>query len=189
MALRLSLSRRDAILLLLGVSMAHIWSIMSYGHGQERLWTYTTTPSVPSTKMQPQTATTTTTFTSKPSVTCTNLPFSHANVAADLPHTSVIAHAPGWTLFRDLYMSNGTLYILSSNRSFPEIRMMTSTGLPAQNTLESIALREPTPSNMDYLTPEEALARWGGDVERGEKNRVWSVDGNTVNGSNGSGVY
>ena len=87
-------------------------------------------------------------------------------------------------LFRsNLYMSNGTLYILSSNRSFPEFRLMTSTGLPVKWTPASIEGREPTPNTMDYLTPEEALTRWGGDVEHGEKNRVWSVEGNTVSGS------
>ena len=169
--------------------MMHLWSALRlshYDHDHERLWTCPTTPSLPRTEMRLQTATTTITA---PSATRTNLPFGHADVAPDLPHTSIIAHAPGWTLFRNLYMSNGTLYLLSSdNSSFPDIRMMTSTGLPAQNTPENIALREPTPSNMDYLTPEEALARWGGDVERGEKNRVWSVDGNTVNGSTDSGL-
>ena len=157
--MRPSLSRRDALLLLLGFSMMHIWSTLSYHSDHERI---------------PQTAKTT-----LPSRSCSILP----RYTENLPHTSIIAHAPGWTIFRNLYMSNGTLYILSSNRSFPEFRLMTSTGLPAQRTPENIAAREPTPNNMDYLTPEEALTRWGGDVEHGEKNRVWSVEGNTVSGS------
>ena len=165
MFLRPSLSRRDVLLLLLGFSTMHIWSTLSYHQdysGQER-----------------------TTRTATTAGSCSiphHAPPSYPTVAADLPHTSVIAHAPGWTIFRNLYMSNGTLYILSSNRSFPEFRLMTSTGLPVKWTPESIAAREPTPDTMDYLTPEEALTKWGGDVERGEKNRVWSVDGNTVNG-------
>lgn len=96
-----------------------------------------------------------------------------------LPHTSIIAHAPGWTLFRDLYMSNGTLFILSSNTSFPPIRLMTSTGLPAENTPENIAIREPTADNMDYITPENAARRWG-SIGNDNKHRVWSVKGNTV---------
>jgi len=146
--------------------MMHIWSSLS--NHQD----YTDHEII---RTRPQTATTT--LLSK---SCSTPHPSHANVAADLPHTSIIAHTPGWTLFRNLYMSNGTLYILSSNRSFPEIRMMTSTGLPVKWTPEMTAAREPTPNNMDYLTPEKALARWGGDVQRGEKNRVWSVDGNTL---------
>jgi hypothetical protein len=99
----------------------------------------------------------------------------------ELPHTSIVAHAPGWTLFNNLYMSNGTLFILTSRpETFPEIRLMTSTGLPAENTPENIALREPTKENMDLITPEDALERWGGDPDKGKMNRVWTIGGNTV---------
>lgn len=78
-------------------------------------------------------------------------------------------------------MANGTLFILSSSpKNFPPIRDMTSTGLVALNTPENIAAREPTKLDMDIITPEEAQSNWGGDVKRGEKNRVWSVEGNTV---------
>ncbi|KAF8891040.1 hypothetical protein BD779DRAFT_1515909 [Infundibulicybe gibba] len=97
-----------------------------------------------------------------------------------LPHTSILAHAPGWTLFRNLYMSNGTLLILSDNQSFPEIRLMTSTGLPAENTPENIATREPTAYDMEFITPEAAQRLWGGSAIDGEKSRVWSVSGNTL---------
>jgi len=78
-------------------------------------------------------------------------------------------------------MSNGTLLILTSApKEFPEIRMMTSTGLEAVNTPENIATREPTRENMDFITPEDALERWGGKPEIGTTNRVWTVEGNTV---------
>ena len=170
------LSRRDVLLLLLGFSMIHIWSTLSDHIDHERIWTHATTLSI-----RQQVATTS--LLSKSCPISLDVPPSHAIVAGDLPRTSIIAHAPGWTLFRNLYMSNGTLYILSSNHSFPEFRLMTSTGLSAENTPENIASREPTRSNMYYVTPEEALTRWGGDVERGERNRVWSVEGNTVNNS------
>lgn len=99
----------------------------------------------------------------------------------ELPHTTIVAHAPGWTLFNNLYMSNGTLYILTPRpKKFPEIRLMTSTGLEAANTPENIAMREPTSYNMDFITPDDALERWGGDPDQGETNRVWTVQGNTV---------
>ena len=98
-----------------------------------------------------------------------------------LPETSIISHAPGWTLFRNIYMANGTLFILSSTpHEFPDIRMMTSTPLLASATPENIAAREPTKQSMDIITPEEARRYWGGDVKRGQRNRVWSVQGNTV---------
>lgn len=97
---------------------------------------------------------------------------------AALPETTIVEHVPGWTLFRDIYMANGTLLILTSSpSSFPDARYMTSTGLSAQNTPESKALREPTPWNMDIVSPEEALQRWGNHPST---RRVWSVEGNTV---------
>jgi len=52
-------------------------------------------------------------------------------------------------------MSSGTLFILSTNHSFPKIHLMTSTGLTAENTPENITAHEPTSQNMDFITPEE----------------------------------
>ncbi|KAH7915202.1 hypothetical protein BJ138DRAFT_174726 [Hygrophoropsis aurantiaca] len=96
-----------------------------------------------------------------------------------IPQTTIVEHVPGWTLFRDIYMSNGTLFIVSSSPAseFPHIRMMTSTGLEAENTPENIASREPTPWNMDFVTPEEATQRWGKPTD---SPRVWTVEGNTL---------
>lgn len=103
------------------------------------------------------------------------------DVSVELPETTILSHAPGWTVFRNLYMSNGTLYVITSEpHSFPAIRMMTSTGLAAENTPENIAAREPTARDMDFLTPTEARKRWGGDPTKSERNRVWTVGGNTV---------
>ncbi|KAK0487163.1 hypothetical protein IW261DRAFT_1652486 [Armillaria novae-zelandiae] len=67
-------------------------------------------------------------------------------------------------LFRNLYMSDGMLFILSGNRLFLEIRMMMSMGLPAQNNNENIAMRELT---------QHPAKRWWGD-------RVLTVEGNTL---------
>ncbi|KZT72152.1 hypothetical protein DAEQUDRAFT_809411 [Daedalea quercina L-15889] len=106
---------------------------------------------------------------------------SGIDVAYELPETTVLSHAPGWTVFQNLYMSNGTLYIVTSEpASFPHIRMVTSTGLAAENTPENIAAREPTERDMDVISPAEARRRWGSNPDRGERNRVWSVGGNTV---------
>jgi len=103
----------------------------------------------------------------------------------NLPHTELLAHAPGWTLFRNLYMADGTLFIVADEeerKAFPEIRMMTSTGLEAENTEENIAMREPTDKNMRIISPEEARRRWVYPATGKEKalNRVWTVEGNTV---------
>ncbi|KAI6040256.1 hypothetical protein EDC04DRAFT_2997519 [Pisolithus marmoratus] len=92
--------------------------------------------------------------------------------------TMLVEHVPGWTIFRDIYMFNGTLLVVSSSpSSFPEIRYMTSTGLAADVTPANIAAREPTLWNMDFLSPEEAAQRWGATAE---DRRIISVEGNTL---------
>ncbi|THH27706.1 hypothetical protein EUX98_g6483 [Antrodiella citrinella] len=105
---------------------------------------------------------------------------SSADLSFYLPETTIDAHAPGWTVFRNLYMSNGTLFIVSSQppSSFPHINLITSTGLAALNTPENIAARIPTAEDMDFITPQQALDRWG-PVQPQTRNRVWTVAGNT----------
>ncbi|RPD78405.1 hypothetical protein L226DRAFT_291635 [Lentinus tigrinus ALCF2SS1-7] len=103
-----------------------------------------------------------------------------ADIAYKIPETTIVQHAPGWTVFNNLYMMNGTVFIVTSRpKSFPDIVMITSTGLPAENTPENIAARIPTSDDMAFLTPEEARDLWGGDIEKLEQNRLWSVPGNT----------
>ncbi|KAF8829970.1 hypothetical protein HHX47_DHR2000013 [Lentinula edodes] len=102
------------------------------------------------------------------------------HLTSALPMTSIMHHAPGYTIFRNLYMSNGTLFILSPNNSFPEIRMMTSVSMFADGSPENIAAREPNSDIMDFITPEAAKKRWGGDVQNGVRNHVFTVEGNTA---------
>lgn len=106
-----------------------------------------------------------------------------ADVAHDFPETTIEAHAPGWTVLKNLYMSNGTLFIVSSHpyTDFPDIKFMTSTGLPAENTPENIAARMPTAKDLDFITPSQARMKWGpvASQRAGGRNRVYSVQGNT----------
>jgi hypothetical protein len=107
------------------------------------------------------------------------------------PSTRVINHAPGWTMFKNLYMSNGTLFIVISphdelsplgldrgmpragwEHGFPLRRMMTSTGAPGYATEESVRAREPTDKDMSFISSEDAERRWG--------DRIWEISGNTV---------
>lgn len=106
---------------------------------------------------------------------------SPPDISYEIPQTELVSHAPGWTIFRNLYMADGTLIIVTSNPdSFPDIKFMTSTGLPAENTPESIAERMPTSRDMSFITPEEARRRWGGEQSTREPNRIFPVDGTTV---------
>lgn len=107
------------------------------------------------------------------------------DVAFDFPETTIEAHAPGWTVFRDLYMANGTLFVVSSHSAseFPEIMFMASTGLPAENTPENIAARMPTEKELAFITPTQARKQWGAQLSPtnpiSQRNRVYSVQGNT----------
>ncbi|PPQ94352.1 hypothetical protein CVT25_000680 [Psilocybe cyanescens] len=192
-----ALSRRDALLLLIGASSMHIWSVLfgqpSTVSDQSIVINTNVQHDIPKTtvtalrqqiRTKIRTKTETVTVTASPTPTAKSsyplLPFD------ELPSTELLAHAPGWTLFRNLYMSNGTLYIVADDRarqSFPEIRMMTSTGLEAENTPENIAMREPTDDDMEIISPEEAKKRWVSTTsnKKGQPlNRVWTVEGNTL---------
>ena len=164
------LTRRDAFLLLIGAFFMHMCSIL---FSQQTIFidahqsTVDHTVTSTEVRIRPITVTQTTTAAiaiETPSVTYGNL-----------LDTSILAHAPGWTLFRNLYMSNGTLFIVAgeSQRSkFPRISMMASHPLPAFNNPENIAAREPSNLDMTFICPEEAQARWG--------DRILPVEGNTV---------
>jgi hypothetical protein len=77
-------------------------------------------------------------------------------------------------------MADGTLFIVTSNpESFPTIDLITSTGLPASATPESIAERMPTDRDMAIITPQEAHQRWGGHSMM-DLNNIFPVEGSTV---------
>ncbi|KAF7374931.1 hypothetical protein MSAN_00379200 [Mycena sanguinolenta] len=164
-------SRRDFILVLLGAACFYTFSALSsprkssllnngLGYNEQTLTAI-------------QTVTTTETKTAFPPVQ------THVDLglAQDFLETSLVAHAPGWTIFRNLYMANGTLLIVTSDPSqFPEPRMMTSTGLPGNLTND--AQRMPTAKEMDFVTPQEAKTRWGGGIDG--RHRVSTVEGTTL---------
>ena len=169
-----SLTRRDGVLILIGASVVYILSSLAYYGSPVPTLIFTKPPPTP--QEQPV-------ATSSPSPP--SFPSSNAHldlgISQEIPETSIIAHAPGWTLFQNLYMSNGTLYIVTSNRQLiPEIRMITSTGLIALNTPENIAAREPTEQEMQIIDLKSAMLRWGGNTAEDERHRISSVVGNTV---------
>ncbi|KAJ7644313.1 hypothetical protein FB45DRAFT_293252 [Roridomyces roridus] len=173
-----SITRRDAVLLLLGAAFTRLWVSVTYpGHedrpiyidaGHSNTFTNTITVTVSPTKA------------STPVTTTLIVPPSPVPTRIDsVKSTSLIHHAPGWTLFEDIYMSDGTLFIVSDNPSqFPEIRMMISTGLIAMATPENMAAREPTANEMVIISREEAANIWGADGTFA--NRVLPVEGNTL---------
>ncbi|KAK7065106.1 hypothetical protein R3P38DRAFT_2492073 [Favolaschia claudopus] len=208
---RPTLSRRDALLLLLGASLMHITSLLFPPSAPppeilidtpREVFPPDPPPPAPEiTRYHTRTttlikATTTTATTTRVQTTTVGAAAGPAatvpvDMAVKLPATEIVAHAPGWTLYRNLYMSNGTLLILTdAPDTFPPIRMMASNPLDAVNSPENIQAREPTAWNMDFIGAGEARRRWGNDLvgekeeealrEGRKRNRVWSVEGNTV---------
>ena len=103
------------------------------------------------------------------------------DVLTTIPETEMIHHAPGWTVFKNLYMSNGTLYVVSDKprSEFPELVYILSVAIPALDSPENIQARLPTDQQMDFISTRDAQRRWG-PVRSNEKNRIWSIAGNTV---------
>ncbi|KZT29048.1 hypothetical protein NEOLEDRAFT_1057283 [Neolentinus lepideus HHB14362 ss-1] len=103
------------------------------------------------------------------------------STASLLPGTTLAHHAPGWTIFHNAYMSNGTIFVVSDEDTseFPDPIYITSTGLPAVNSEENIRARLPTKYDLDFISTAEAQKRWS--KREGEaENRVWTVEGSTV---------
>lgn len=125
---------------------------------------------------------------SRANVPLPKLPQSDAAKVAlenEIPETTMVSHAPGWTVFKNLYMSNGTLYVVSSHPQshYPDIQYITSTGLYAENTPENIAARMPTKNEISFITVEQARLLWGPSRSqlraKTARNRIYNVRGNT----------
>lgn len=174
-----AISPRDAILILIGAASMHLFSFLFPPvHDSSSAILFDTHLPLPS--QDPQTNV-------SPALLDTwhgpspSSPSATPNLGREMPHTELVSHAPGWTIFRNLYMADGTLFILTSNpESFPDIRFMTSTGLPAVNSPESIAERMPTARDLSFISPVEAHRRWGGEHSTRELNRIFPVEGSTV---------
>lgn len=192
-----SLSRRDIFLVLLGAVSLHLFTLifpsaLHSTHDQRLIIANPhidhppadTNPLPPPPEAEPDRFKNTVQHNVHTTEKESKRPHTHvsgAQVKQEIIETTLVSHAYGWTIFRNLYMADGTVFIVSRHPSsyFPDIRFMTSTGLPAENTPENIKLREPTKKDMAIISPEEARHRWG-PVKAGEPYRVWAVEGNTV---------
>ncbi|KAJ6619756.1 hypothetical protein B0H10DRAFT_2175923 [Mycena sp. CBHHK59/15] len=156
-----NVSRRDTVLVLLGASCFYLFSaFVSFDSRNPSIIINTHHPQYPSVgKTVTETVISTTTATEYVTVSpepTQAIPLD-LGVVQNFPETSVIAHAPGWTIFQNLYMSGGALLLLTSEPAkFPEHRMMTSTGLPGNLTND----------------PEH--------ISGGARNRVRTVEGTTL---------
>ncbi|KAK7048428.1 hypothetical protein R3P38DRAFT_3257072 [Favolaschia claudopus] len=193
MAATRRISRRDVILVVLGASLMHFSTILAPLSSQIKLINNVSLHSASPENIQillppPRSTPSTTIPVSSELLLAPDTPEldsvePESNVSTkSLQETSIIAHAPGWTLFRNLYMSNSTLFIVTDSSSdFPQTRFMTSNPVKhVVNTPENLALRRPTPYDMDFISYDEAQRRWSGDSFENGDIRVSTVKGNTV---------
>lgn len=78
-------------------------------------------------------------------------------------------HTPGYTIFEKVYLYDNRLYVVTKHRdSWPELRLMTSTGLPANGEPGNEEAREPKGNEIVFIKPEKALEMWGDNIMRME---------------------
>ena len=70
--------------------------------------------------------------------------------------------ALGWTVFDNLYVANGTVFVVTDNPEIiPPRDELISTGIELKNDPESVAARLPTNQEMRIISVEEARNLFG----------------------------
>jgi len=65
--------------------------------------------------------------------------------------------ALGWTIFNNLYVANGTVFVVTNKpETIPPREMLISTGIELKNDPESVAARLPTNHEMRIISVEDA---------------------------------
>ncbi|KAG8221357.1 hypothetical protein J3R82DRAFT_1529 [Butyriboletus roseoflavus] len=79
-----------------------------------------------------------------------------------VPSTTIVSHVPGWTIFDNLFLLNGTVFIVTGDqKSVPDRKSITSTGVRIDNDAESVAARIPTDRELRVITLDEAGELFG----------------------------
>jgi len=83
-----------------------------------------------------------------------------------VPLTTVVSHVPGWTIFDNLFLLNGTVFIVAEYpESIPNRRTITSTGVVISNEAEAIAARLPSDRELRVVTPDQAQELFGTNAD------------------------
>ncbi|KAF9013356.1 hypothetical protein BDQ17DRAFT_1404874 [Cyathus striatus] len=81
---------------------------------------------------------------------------------SQVPHTKILAHVPGWTLFDNLYIHNGTVFIVTDQpQSVPALDFVFSNSKFITAGNESIKARLPTDDNIQVISTKDATRRFG----------------------------
>ncbi|KAG1716205.1 hypothetical protein ID866_945 [Astraeus odoratus] len=86
--------------------------------------------------------------------------------ANSIPQTNVVDHAPGWTIFDNLYVVNGTVYVVNDDPdAVPPRERITSAGIRVEPGDATFASRLPTDREMRIISTEEAKGLLGTSAE------------------------
>ncbi|OJA12843.1 hypothetical protein AZE42_02422 [Rhizopogon vesiculosus] len=89
-----------------------------------------------------------------------------------IPNTRVASHVPGWTILDNLFVLNGTVFVVTDYPdSIPDLITITSTGLEIHNGKEAVDSRTPGDREMRVVSPNQAESLFGSSAE--------SIDGVT----------
>ncbi|KAI0292532.1 hypothetical protein BC826DRAFT_1018526 [Russula brevipes] len=87
--------------------------------------------------------------------------------SSKVPRSKIIVHVPGWTIFDRMYILNGTVYLVSDDpETFPDRKVMTSSGIDIENGAERVAARLPTDRDMRIISTSEARKLFGTGANR-----------------------
>lgn len=117
---------------------------------------------------------------STPTVIPTKLRSRLSWSGSKVPFSAVVAHVPGelcnirfrprcsrsslgWTIVDNLYLLNGTIYIVTDDSTHlpPHRDNITSTGVPIQNGLEAEHARQPTDRDLQIIGSKHASKLFG----------------------------
>ena len=83
------------------------------------------------------------------------------------------ARIQGWTIFDNLFLLNGTVFVVTDDpESIPDRKTITSTGVKITNSADAVAARLPTAREFRVITTSEAQELFGTSADL--------IDGTTV---------
>ncbi|KAF9230729.1 hypothetical protein BU15DRAFT_91056 [Melanogaster broomeanus] len=79
-----------------------------------------------------------------------------------VPTTKIISHVPGWTIFDNLFLLNGTVFVVTDDpETVPKRQTMISTAVNIANGPAAVASRVPTDKEFRVISTDDAKALFG----------------------------
>ncbi|KIK91684.1 hypothetical protein PAXRUDRAFT_617656 [Paxillus rubicundulus Ve08.2h10] len=79
-----------------------------------------------------------------------------------IPTTRIVSHVPGWTIFDNLYLLNGTVFIVSDEpKQVPDRKTIISTAVKIDNGDVAVASRLPTDRELRVISTDDARELFG----------------------------